>query len=386
MDLDTINYVNMKVALVTNFPIYSGTGKVPYKYWQYFRRFGLAKADLFLPYFLKESDKNLPENQNVKVLQPFLYNQAPTVSRALLYFVYPHLLPKGYDVYHFGNHMLGRFARFRRPSVVTVHDVLQFYYPETQFGQGLAGKIYNHFMAESVRSLSQADHLICVSEWSKKEVVKFFPRFPEEKITVVYNGLDHDLFYPRDRIESRRRLSLPQDKKILLHLGSEIERKQVPLILKFLLRLKNEYPDLILLRHGERTENSRKLIDELGLNGSVVYINYSPEENLPLIYSAADLLLQPSSEEGFCFPVVEAMACGLPVLASNRASLPEVGGQAEAGIIDELSVECLAQKAKSFLNLSGADVERIRQRGILNAQRFNWVKTAEQVLAVYNRV
>src|SRR3989338_11285930 len=136
----------MRIALMTNFPSYSGTGKVVYEYWQNLSKISGVKADLYLPYFLKESDRSLPENKNVKVLQPFFYSRAPMLSRALLYFVYPHLFPKGYDLYHFGNHMLGRFAKFRRPSVVTVHDVLQFYYPETQFGQGLVGDIYNHFM------------------------------------------------------------------------------------------------------------------------------------------------------------------------------------------------------------------------------------------------
>ena len=332
----------MKIALVTNFPSYSGTGKVIYRSFEHLRKLKGITADFYLTHFLKESDRRLPENLGVKVLQPFNYDRAPFLSRFFLYFVDPYLLPKGYDLYHFGNHMIARFSKIRRPAVVTVHDVLQFTYPETQFGQGLTGKVYNHFMEESVRSLSAADRLICVSEWSRNEVLKFFPRLDPEKIGVVYNGLDHGLFYPRLREEARSYLNLPKDRKILLHLGSEIERKQVPLILKTFKALKSEFPDLLLLRHGEKKTKTSELISRLGLEDEIIYRHYSDESELPLIYSACDLLLQPSSDEGFCFPVIEAMACGLPVVASNRASLPEIGGGAEAGVGENLDEDSLS--------------------------------------------
>ena len=197
---------------------------------------------------------------------------------------------------------------------------------------------------------------------------------------------NHSIFYPRDQRQSRRKLGLPIEKKIILHLGSEIPRKNVPLVLRSLAQLKKSYPELILLRHGEETLESSKLIRDLNLDKEVIYINYSSEEDLPFVYSAADILVQPSSEEGFCFPVIEAMACGLPVVASNRASLPEICGGAEAKVLKELSEDHLARKIEELLSMSLLEIEMIRKKGIENSHRFDWQETARQVLEVYQKV
>lgn len=375
----------MKACLVTNFPFYSGTGKVPFTIWKKLNEEGLCLADLYLTHYLSESEKELLGNKGVKVLHPFTYDKSPTLSRLMIYFADPFLLPGGYDVYHFGNHMIARFAKFRRPCVVTVHDVLQFKYPE-KFESGLSSKIYNYFMESSIKSLPDADRLICVSNWSKGELLNIFGGLDPSKVSVVYNGLDHKNFYPRNKEESRRRLNLPLDRLIILHLGSEIERKQVPLLLESFKELKRRYPQALLLRHGEKKKETVELIAKLGLADDIIYYGYVDETELPYLYSAADLLAQPSSEEGFCFPVIEAMACGIPVVAANRASLPEVCGGAEAAVIDELTTEGVVSALERAISLTTEQRRTAVERGFLNAARFSWEETAKQVFSVYQSI
>lgn len=377
----------MKVAIVSNFPAYSGTGKVSYQLWQELCHRPSAQADFFLTHFMNKRDHGLPEYgaKGVRILQPFDYMDSPTLSRLFLYFVDPYLLPKGYDIYHFGNHMIARFASIRRPSVVTVHDVLQFKYPEV-FESKYISKIYNYFMEKSIKSLPKANHLICVSRWSEKELLNIFKEIDPKKISVVYNGLDHSIFYPRAKEAAREKLGWDPNKKYLLHLGSEIARKQIPLLFRSFKVIKELFPEAILVRHGEQKEETRKLIKELGLENEVIYYGYTPEKDLADFYSGADALLQPSSEEGFCFPVIEAMACGLPVVSSNRASLPEVCGGAEAAVMENLEEEDLVGAVSSLLKLGSANKEIIIKRGFENAQRFSWQKTAREIYGVYEEI
>lgn len=377
----------MKVAIVSNFPVYTGTGKVAYALWQGLRRQNLAEADYFLTHRMNNGDHLLPEYQakDLKVLQPFDYMTNPVLSRLMLYFVDPHLLPKGYDIYHFANHMIARFATVRQPSVVTVHDVLQFKYPEV-FVSSLTSRIYNYFMEKSIKSLPEANHLICVSNWSKTELLKIFKNIDSQKVSVVYNGLDHSIFYPRDKMESRRKLGWDPNKKYILNLGSDIPRKQIPLLIKSFKAIKQTFPEAVLVRHGEKKGITPQLIKELGLENDIVFYGYTPESDLPYFYSAADLLVQPSSEEGFCFPVIEAMACGLPVVSTSFASLAEVCGGAAASTIESLDEESLVSSISRVLLMNDSERSVVIQKGIQNAQRFSWEKTVQAVFGVYEKV
>lgn len=375
----------MKVALVTNFPAFSGTGKVTYKVWQELKKDPQIQADLFLTQFIRSRERLLPENVGVRTLLPFDYLAAPFLSRALLYFVDPFLVPSSYDVYHFGNHMIGRFVKFRRPSVVTVHDLLQYYYPEV-FESRLVSKIYNHFFMESIRSASLADHIICVSEYARDEVFKYFKNVNPEKVSVVYNGVNHQTFYPRLQDEARSRLRLPKKGPVILNVGSEIRKKQIPLLLTSFKLLKKEFPRALLLRCGERTESVERLIRELGLEDDVCYKEFFDEEDLAWVYSAADVYVQTSSEEGFGLPVVEAMACGVPVVSSDRTSLREACGGAQAAVLENFDEVELASCLSRVSRASLPEREIFRKKGFANAARFSWEKTARETLSVYRKV
>ena len=125
-------------------------------------------------------------------------------------------------------------------------------------------------------------------------------------------------------------------------------------------------------------------VEELELEAHTIFTGYIPDEDLPAIYSGADLFVFPSLYEGFGLPPLEAMACGTPVVCSNAASLPEVVGDA-AIMVDPYDVEGLAQAMRRVL--ADRDLqEDLRQRGLERAKLFSWEKTARETMQVYEKV
>lgn len=378
----------MKVALVNNFPPYSGTGRVAYKLFERLRKMSIEgyqiKADLYCTHVMKREEFSWEVNKSVSILHKFAYKENELLSRLLIYFVDPYRIPKGYDIYHVTNHMLGKFSQIRKPSVVTVHDVLQFKYRE-KLGGRVSSYLYNYFMDRSIKSLKMANRLIAVSSWSAKEVSKILEINPN-KIDVVPNGLDHSLFYPRDKAEARQKFGIPDDAKVILNVGSEISRKNLKTLLQSVPKIVNEVPNVILLRLGEITEWADKMISDLGIKNKVIYFDKLKDTDLPFLYSAADLLIIPSFEEGFGFPVIEAQACGIPVVSSDLSSLPEVGGSSVFYIHDITSVDSLVESTLEVLNSCPEKIESVKREGIENAAKYSWQKNALDTLSVYNKV
>lgn len=376
----------LKVALINNFPPYSGTGRVAYELFKNLRceRSREVEVDLFCTHFMRRGEASWEVNKDVKFLHNFAYKESENLSRALIYFVDPYRIPKGYDIYHVTNHMLGRFAVVRRPSVVTVHDVLQFKYRE-KFGSSFSSLIYNFLMDKSIKSLTRATHIISVSKWSADQVSAIL-NIPREKISVVYNGIDHGLFKPYEKWEARKRLNLPLDAKIILNVGSEIKRKNLQTLLKSLRLIVDKNPKVILLRIGEKTAAISKLIDDLRLSENIRYLNFVPESDLPYVYSSADVLVIPSLEEGFGFPVIEAQACGVVVIASRRSSLPEVGGQNCFYIEKEDDEALLSEMIGDIISAEPNRLGTLIEGGIENAGKFSWERNARETVSVYGEI
>jgi glycosyltransferase involved in cell wall biosynthesis len=125
-------------------------------------------------------------------------------------------------------------------------------------------------------------------------------------------------------------------------------------------------------------------VAQLGLQEQVTFTGYVPDEDLPALYNAAELFVFPSLYEGFGLPVLEAMACGAPVVTSNTSSLPEVAGDA-AILVDPYDVNAIAQAMRQVLE-DPALAEALRQKGLERAKLFTWEKTARQTIAVYEKV
>jgi len=309
-----------------------------------------------------------------------------------------HLFP-GVDLFHATDHLLPYFRRIK--SVFTLHDLIFLFHPETH-------KPLNRWFLTLMmpRFLRAADAVIAVSECTKRDVIRFYG-IPEEKITVIYEGVN-----PRFRPASpetiaavRARYNLPEH--FILYVGTIEPRKNLTALLEafhHLLATRSLRPapcdllpatcsllpapcDLRLVIVGKKGwlyEGFFRRLRELGLEDRVIFTGYVPDEDLPAIYSAADLFVFPSLYEGFGLPVLEAMACGTPVVCSNTSSLPEVAGDA-ALLVDPADVRALAGAMERALRDEGKWRE-MRERGLQQAARFSWDEAAAMSLKVYQDV
>ena len=198
-------------------------------------------------------------------------------------------------------------------------------------------------------------------------------------VRVIYNGLDHNQFKPRDKAVCRKMLGLSEDKVLVLHVGSEEPRKNIPTLIKAFHKFQREIPNAVLIRVGMKTTVIQRLINSLELGDKVIY--FRNVRDLGYVYSAADLFVFPSSLEGFGLPPLEAMASGCPVIASNRTSIPEVVG--DAGILlDPFDVDGFAHWMHKVYTGEKLKVKLIEE-GFKRSKMFSWEKCASETLEVY---
>jgi len=294
-------------------------------------------------------------------------------------------VPNNIPLYHLTNPLLAPISIYRKPMVVTVHDLISFIEIRPLTDRLVSIEIRpltDRLVKYIVKLLRYSDNIICVSENTRKDLHGFIDVDPK-KVRVIYHGIDHEFFKPRDKLEARRRLGLPLDRPVILNVGSEESRKNIPVLLKSFKKLLNDVPNALLVRVGQRVAYIEKLINSLGLNDKVLYRRASPNE-VALYYNAADLLCFPSYYEGFGNPPLEAMASGLPVIAGNRTSIPEV--VSHAGILlDPFDVEGFAYWMREVL--MNEDLRnKLSEAGYKRSMNFSWEKCARETLEVYREV
>lgn len=263
-------------------------------------------------------------------------------------------------------------------SVVTIHDVIMKIHPESTPSKK-SHLLFDLAVRLSLRSVTR---VITVSEFSKASLVKYFGARPEN-IRVIYEGVD-PRFRPLDKAELaplRERLWLPES--FVLYVGINKPHKNLPRLIEAFARVRQEVDvDLVIAgKEDARYPQARVMADKLGLSEHVRFLGDVAEVNLPGLYNLADLFVFPSLCEGFGLPVLEAMACGIPVVCSGTSSLPEVVGDS-ALLVDPYSATDIAEG----IVRAGTDsvlYERLRAKGLQRAARFSWRETARQTLAVY---
>jgi len=209
-----------------------------------------------------------------------------------------------------------------------------------------------------------------------------------ERITVTPEGVDPS-FRPMDRSQcarlARDRYGLPDG--YLLSLGSREPGKNRGALFWALRYLTDAGADPHLAVVGQEAWGAgeeQEAVEKLGLGDRVHFLGYVPQEDLPALYNAASVFLFPSLYEGFGLPVLEAMACGTPVVTSSVSAMPEVAGNA-AVLVDPTDAHAIAD-AVDHLWSSPAETERLRGAGIARAAAFTWDACAEATLSVYRRV
>lgn len=268
------------------------------------------------------------------------------------------------------------------PFVVTLHDTMHIrplaqVRPRPTFRHRL---VYGYKKWAIARSVVKAKAILTVSEFSKSEILKRM-RLKNEKVFVTPEGVDRRFFKKDPRRPSKLF-------KILVH-GAADERKNLSNILKavkILADRKKKFQLVVVGMDAEEMKYTRYLEEELALKveNRVDWVGNVPMEMIPQAYAEADLFLYPSRLEGFGLPVLEAFACGVPVVASNTTSLPEVAGDA-ALLVDPESPEAIARAVQQMME-KPALRRRYIQKGLRRAKLFTWEKTARKTLAVYEQM
>ncbi|MBC8449011.1 MAG: glycosyltransferase family 4 protein [Chloroflexi bacterium] len=264
----------------------------------------------------------------------------------------------------------------RRRSVVTVHDLGYLHYPEAHTRWQRA------YLQWSTRwNARRSAHLLVDSQATKADLTARY-RLPPGKMTVVYPGRDETLRPVTDPAaleEVRARYGLGE--RYILHVGTLQPRKNLLRLVEAFVQVHRDGLQLVLAgKRGWLAEPLFRRVEELGLSEAVRFPGYVEDADLPALLSGAACFAFPSLYEGFGFPVLEAQACGTPVVASNVSSIPEVAGDG-ALLVDPHDTAALAEALAGVLSDEALRADLIR-RGLANVPRFSWHRCAEQTLAV----
>ena len=267
------------------------------------------------------------------------------------------------------------------PTIVTIYDLIPLVHPQCfSAAQRLIYRLA-HLLA-----LQTADIILAISQATKADLIRYCHLSPER---VVVTPLAADAHFTPQSPESiasvRQRYALPGN--YVLYFGSNKPHKNLVRLLEAWEDCRLQIADckLVIAGHWDaRYPQAKAMVERLALADRVVFLGPVPEEDLPALYSGATLFVFPSLYEGFGLPVLEAMACGAPVICSNTSSLPEVVEDA-ALMVNSLDTEELAT-AMSRVLADETLRQEMRQKGLAQAARFSWERTARETLAVYRQV
>ena len=311
------------------------------------------------------------------VVPPFV--NRPLVNLAWHNTVLP-MAGKKYDVLHIPS--ARRIPLVKRSKVVaTVHDLAPF---SVEAKYGRARMLFNRKLVPKM--IRHADHVIAVSESTKDDLIRFVG-YPEEKISVIYSGIDHDLFRPIPGDEAREKLQILHglEKPFFVYV-SRLEhpgKNHVRLIEAFeRFKLENDSAHQLVFA-GADWSGAKTIRDRAAkspVKDDILFLGFVPLKSLPLLYSGCDLMVFSSLFEGFGFPIVEALACGAPVICSNTSAMKELAGDRlptfnprESGSI----FQCLETTISKGWN---ADQ---RALGLEYSAQFDWRTTAQNVMEIY---
>lgn len=292
------------------------------------------------------------------------------------------------SIIHLHNQKLGTLLHFNdfSPCIIACHDIIEYVRPEYRSITVARAFIYAYHTGTM-----KADVIITPSKFTAEDIKRRFPK-RSGRVEVVPNGVDHSLFRPSDRRIFLRQMGLPENRRYILFVGSEQPRKNVPAVVRTFIRARREFSNLTLLKIGGKHEipghpvriKLQKNLKEAGLLDSALFLDNVSDEMMPYAYSSADALVFPSLYEGFGLPILEAMACGTPVVATNATAIPEVAGDA-ALLVTPGDDDALFDAVLRVLNDSKLHAD-LSTRGQQRAQFFNWDRSAQILLNIYHKL
>ncbi|QPC81190.1 glycosyltransferase family 4 protein [Phototrophicus methaneseepsis] len=286
------------------------------------------------------------------------------------------------DLYHATDFVLPPTLPKTR-TIVTVHDLSFVKVPDA------ASPPLKAYLDTVVpRSLARADHIIADSAATKSDIIDIYG-IPANQISVVLSGVStafRPVTDPAQQQHVRQKYAIGQQ-PFLLSVGTVQPRKNYSRIIHSLAELRAQGMDLCLVIAGGKgwlQDEMHQTIKHTHMEDAVKLIGYADDADLPTLYSSANCVVFPSLYEGFGFPVLEAMACGTPVITSNVSSLPEVAGDA-ALIVDPYDTEALTHAIKRVLTDSDLHAKLI-EHGLIQAAKFTWEASAQRLREVYTHV
>lgn len=263
-------------------------------------------------------------------------------------------------------------------AVVTIYDLSFMQYPER------FPRLQRWYLqSQTRRACQRARRIIVISESGRQDVGRWFG-VPAERVDVVLPGVGEAFrpLPPDSVVAFRTAKGLPD--RFVLHVGTLQPRKNIPLLIAAFAQLTDQTLKLVLVGgKGWLFDEIFAQVTAVGLTERVIFAGYVPEEELPLWYNAATVLVFPSLYEGFGLPIVEAMACGLPVIAAHTSSIPEAAGEA-ALTFDPQNERELVERLTAVLG-SPALAQELRHKGLQQAQTFSWTQAGQQTAQTYQR-
>ena len=271
--------------------------------------------------------------------------------------------------------------------VVTVHDLGYYAFPEAH------RRLNRWYLAAGTRfSARSASHVLADSQATQDDLIRHCGVDPA-RVTVVHLGRDETLAPETDQSrlhQLQERLGISRagiSRPYVLYVGTLQPRKNLVRLIDAFAQVRAARPDLCLVLAGRRgwlSDPILQRVEELDLHEHVLFPGFVADEDLPALLSGALVFAFPSLYEGFGFPVLEAQACGVPVLTSSTSSLPEVAGDS-ALLVDPMNTDAIAAGLLS-LATDAALRERLRSAGLANLGRFSWERCAVETLRVLERV
>lgn len=268
--------------------------------------------------------------------------------------------------------------------VIIINDLISLLFPEYRKLKSFARRVY--FKNLGRQAARRAEKIITISQYSKKDILDVF-QIRAERVKVIYLSADEEyrpITSNLEKVTSRYGIR----EKFIFYFGNFNPHKNVKALIEAYYNLpekiKNEYQLVLGGRRDKYRLELEKIVKHLKIGDRVVFANFIPEDDLPSIYSAAELFVFPSLYEGFGLPPLEAMGCGTPVITSNTTSLPEVVG--EAGIlVNPYSVDDI--KAAIIKVLTDSTLRNnLIKRGLERSRQFTSEKMADQILKIFAEV
>ena len=323
-----------------------------------------------------------PDHRNISIVN--INSILKTSNKILKYLTYPfdrfctekyfQNHPVESDIFH--SPYFSHYKNLKIPQVITVYDMINENFPEH------FNKIQNKiFLQQKKKAILSADAIICISKQTSYDLQAKYNIDPQ-KIHINYLGVDTSFTQKDTLVKNNFINSKNLPKKYFLFVGNRSLYKNFERLIKAFAQWENkEYFSLITIGGGKFTDKEKKLVESLNLNNNIINFNFVTEEELVLFYNCAEAFIFPSLYEGFGLPIIEAVACGTTVLASDIPVFKEIG--------QDIPIYFNPTNQDSMINAFNLALNKNRNNidlGIKLSTRFSWDNTAKKTMEIYKNL